>query len=773
MAAERELADQNTPHVRASADIQNVRRRLMTLANLPDNALTQKRAILKSITESKKLFFALDVALMSIGDDELRHRLMEFIMREGDRGLDHERGNDAPVVAVGVLFEGSVPTADPEVLQTMMTGTASHALSLDFDDPGHPGRKASMVAFPLHEWRCMFLMLANRLFPVSRDMLMGAWQALLTETTRPCVCYLFSPPLSEIDTTTPDWTFSGPVFDRYMAAIELRAQLVRERWPQAGITLRPAARLSQAIQPLQEASIALAVKEEHRAIRRAQAEWEQQEGEKVEDEGEWPESTTAIVSLTTWESASIQTADILLLNPDKPQTTSAQALRYQVSGLSTVESLRHAVEGALNPEGLTVVTLPSAPSPGSCEAPVASRLHRDADGRWLAKCMFNRAYAARQLLNNDEGAVFLRAESEEKLRELCEVPTPVLCQQQVDLAKFFHEHFRADVAERIVALGHEPGLSYTQAHTRLKAEYPGLRNLHSELPPSSSPMGLRYDTYLAYHFRKCEGRLFHIRQALIERLDFTDIEDGVPVSYLRAPFADCYFHLERPQEVVPGQPLDKEIRLQGFYITQQALPRRGWRLAIAPVVTQGAEVLYAEALEIELALEAGDSRGLLKVLNEIRANAGERLLTSQEHLYRILNLSAKIMLYLGLRSARLIDHPDRTRALEQFADRSPGERKRQARRVGNLYDFIEVGPEKSMKQEHAEVGGTLSARVFWRRGFFRMQAYGPHWSMHRHQWIQPTIVNADLLTKGDDLPPVRRYRVGGKTNGRPRMSPKR
>jgi hypothetical protein len=46
-----------------SADIQSVRRRRMTLANLPENALAQKRAVLKSIWGSQKLVLALDEAL--------------------------------------------------------------------------------------------------------------------------------------------------------------------------------------------------------------------------------------------------------------------------------------------------------------------------------------------------------------------------------------------------------------------------------------------------------------------------------------------------------------------------------------------------------------------------------------------------------------------------------------------------------------------------------------------------------------------------------------
>jgi hypothetical protein len=592
------------------------------------------------------------------------------------------------------------------------------------------------------------------------DYLLAAWEPLVEETTRPCFCYVFSPPESEIDTSGPDWTCSGPVFDQYIAAIEHRIQEVRKSWPQARISLRPAVRFSQAIQPLQEAAVAHAVKEKHQSWREFLIEQEQESGNA--GTGGWP--TTAVASLTTGET--VPTADILLINPDKPGSESSLVLRYEISALTTVESLRRALAEALNPDGLTVVAMPSVPSPASRAAQHASGLYRDMDGRWLPKDLFGYAYAARQLINNDKSAILVKAESEENLREMYEVPTPVLCQQS-DLAKRFREHFRGDIAERILALAQEPGLSYTQAHTRLKAEYPALSLLHAERWKSSAPIGLLCDTYLAHHFNKCEGRLFHIRHALIERLDFTDIDEGVPVSYLRAPFSDCYFHLERPQVILPGKPLEDELRLQGFYVTQQTLSARSWRLAISPVVTQGAAVLYARAGETELVLESNDSRGLLKVLNEMRASLNEQLLSVEAHFYQMLNLSAKIMLYLGLRSARLVSHDERTRSHERMENLTPGERKRLARRSGNLYDFIEVGPEKSMQQEQGEVGGTLSARVFWRRGFFRKQAYGPKWSLHRQKWIQPTIVNADLLTKGDELPPVRRYRVGGKTNGRP------
>jgi hypothetical protein len=85
------------------------------------------------------------------------------------------------------------------------------------------------------------------------------------------------------------------------------------------------------------------------------------------------------------------------------------------------------------------------------------------------------------------------------------------------------------------------------------------------------------------------------------------------------------------------------------------------------------------------------------------------------------------------------------------------DRKKALVKASRVCDYIEVGPEKSMAQELADSGRTLS-HVFWRRGHFRMQPYGPNWSLRRERWIQPALVNAAHL-EGEAAPPLKDYAV--------------
>jgi hypothetical protein len=249
----------------------------------------------------------------------------------------------------------------------------------------------------------------------------------------------------------------------------------------------------------------------------------------------------------------------------------------------------------------------------------------------------------------------------------------------------------------------------------------------------------------------------------VERLDFSDIEAGLPVAYLRAPFQDCYFHLESPLKIATTTgPEHNPVLVVGYFVTQQEMTgdTPGWRIAIAIILTIGDDMLTSHGQELELELAENDPRGLLDAVNDLIAERGShRKLTHDDANFKTLNLCAKLLLYLGLRSARLVNRPEKTRLLEQAKVKSGSERKRLSQRAADLYDYIEVGPERTMAQEHSE-NARQGGKVFWRRGYFRMQAYGPKWSLHRQRWIQPTLVNAELLSDNEPAPPVKDYRLG-------------
>jgi len=340
-------------------------------------------------------------------------------------------------------------------------------------------------------------------------------------------------------------------------------------------------------------------------------------------------------------------------------------------------------------------------------------------------------------------------------------PLPLLYNEGQPAVRL-RQHFIEPLAARILALSETPGMGFRLAREQIVAEYPAYRYLSTNRDSDDiAPTAMPYEFYLALHFKRAGGRLFHIRDALLERLDLSDIEVGLPLAVLHAPFPDCYLHLESPRRLDNFTADGTPGWLRGFYVSEK--PATGdapqaRQLSLAPIVTAGLNLTTAYSEEIVLAIEPDDQRDLAGAFDELVEKAPSELPEDiRRAVFRQFALCAKILAYIGVREARLVERNERTEKLRSAASLSGKLRKRAIDKAARLHDYIEVGPEKSLANEAAETGHR-PGRAFWRRGHFRMQPYGPSLSLRRMRWIQPALVNAAALEVEEEAK-VPEYRV--------------
>jgi hypothetical protein len=123
-------------------------------------------------------------------------------------------------------------------------------------------------------------------------------------------------------------------------------------------------------------------------------------------------------------------------------------------------------------------------------------------------------------------------------------------------------------------------------------------------------------------------------------------------------------------------------------------------------------------------------------------------------------LACKVLLYVGLKNARLVERPQRSMLLSQARQAKGREKDKLWTRAQNVVDYIDVGPEEALPELLPSAGGQSdkAMRPHWRRGYYRGQAFGPGRSERRTVWIEPVLVRSDRLT-GRDEPPKPDYIV--------------
>jgi hypothetical protein len=361
--------------------------------------------------------------------------------------------------------------------------------------------------------------------------------------------------------------------------------------------------------------------------------------------------------------------------------------------------------------------------------------------------------------------------SPQERERLKHLPVPELMNQKLKFPDVVRQRYRADVAAFLENVMAEPGVSFSTGYQRVCKAFPEF----TRLPPSASCEPVPWPgMWSNWHFAAVRGPLFRVREALVQRLDLTDIEHGFPSSFVHSPYPDCYFTLQTPLGSGDGR-----FRILGFYVSERRLSPQECADRQWPEGSRAVSLTLAHeendafisidaAVSAEWMIKPDDTSDFNAKLQEAfnsldnKFAAGEQRTATERNLERhALLLACKVLVYVGLKNARLVQRPQRSMLLSQARQAKGREKDRLLARAHNVVDYIDVGPEQALPQLEPCANGhsDRSMRPHWRRGHYRPQAFGPGRTERRTVWIEPVLVRADRLAGGDEQPPKPDYIV--------------
>ncbi|MEX3984202.1 hypothetical protein AB4Y45_35185 [Paraburkholderia sp. EG287A] len=468
----------------------------------------------------------------------------------------------------------------------------------------------------------------------------------------------------------------------------------------------------------------------------------------------------AISTLTT--RADGHTIDVLLTQdvaistdlPEQPKLHIDRTLplQYNPSLLFDCDDLRQTLDPVFAEFDISVSWLAPAREPDSIPTPEFPM--RDLDGVWRRKLLIGAMpLQSRQLLlGGGHWIDVVEAENEEDYSNLMAYPYPLRLDRLNPVGRVC-DHFRKDVADRIRELVATPGMGYHEYCQRMARAFPYYMAIPSLPPHQADPLSVPVYFFEALHFLKCEGPLVFARDTLVERMQMTELSLDIPLARIHPPFPDSYIHLETPLPYATAE--GAPVRLNGFFVSERTISQDKWELTLCPVVTQGADVITSIPDAFEFVLEADSQLTLFQALGDFYRLPPEDVESDARG--HMVQLVIKILIYMNVKSARIVNRSagDDVSAL-RLPPRGRGERNKDSKkheRAFKQFDFIEIGPEQSMREEREiserQEGGR---KLFWRRGHQRNQAHGHRWSLHRWIQIPPTLVNAQILGE-DEVPP--------------------
>jgi hypothetical protein len=137
--------------------------------------------------------------------------------------------------------------------------------------------------------------------------------------------------------------------------------------------------------------------------------------------------------------------------------------------------------------------------------------------------------------------------------------------------------------------------------------------------------------------------------------------------------------------------------------------------------------------------------------------AGQDLGACRQPTHAAVNYVVKVFLYMALKHVRVTEHWNYEAALRRAAGLGERKRVKLLQKAASLYDSIVVGPEPALPSAATDGAGSGVA-PHWRRGHFRMQAFGVGKQNRKLIFIAPTLIHADQLH--GDTPAPKSYQAG-------------
>lgn len=290
-----------------------------------------------------------------------------------------------------------------------------------------------------------------------------------------------------------------------------------------------------------------------------------------------------------------------------------------------------------------------------------------------------------------------------------------------------------------------------------KPEFKTLSELVSatSLLPGGSELGNVYANLLLWRHHAAAQPYFRIDDALCTMLHATDLDDDIPMDAVKVPYPRFFIEFGTRRDL----PLHILNDLSGKHVLEGAYLEAGSRGVDEPgiyVMLTGSPVGKRNALDDAVqAIFLPTGKGLtLKQALQWSFEEG-RLLSEQQGLFasdpasqapalECLNFLAKVLLYIGLPEARRSVHPERTHWEKSHAGlKSTAKVAKAQRKARLLADYILITASAETQHTATELDREgRSVRSHWRRGHYRMQAYGAQMSLRKLVFISPVLVNA-------------------------------
>ena len=250
------------------------------------------------------------------------------------------------------------------------------------------------------------------------------------------------------------------------------------------------------------------------------------------------------------------------------------------------------------------------------------------------------------------------------------------------------------------------------------------------------------------------GWLFQTRDELDARLRQTDIGDQAPCKFLRLPYPVMFleFGESRSTPLTISHDDSGAHVLEGVYLSEHRLGSDARMLYFlfcgSPMDKRNLldDVTRSFALPIDreedppetaLAAMVDHYRGLKHQQRTPEYQVQECV----EAIYR----AAKVLLYLNSHHPVTESRLEYSELQQRLQRVKAGKRAKLERKAHRAYDRVVIGP-RSTESPAESSSHHRSVEAHWRRGHYRLQAYGPKRVDRKLIWIEPTLIGADSLT---------------------------
>jgi hypothetical protein len=266
---------------------------------------------------------------------------------------------------------------------------------------------------------------------------------------------------------------------------------------------------------------------------------------------------------------------------------------------------------------------------------------------------------------------------------------------------------------------------------------------------------------LKYHLNK--GAVIEATPALETLLTNSDVDLSLPMSILAPPYQAQYLrfgeaamqYLKVPDSQAPDRVLDGVFC---FFTPDSARCANGetcWTLELIFVCKR------QDRYNGHVALLGETGRGSTTVgewLTKVLDNVAERPVDEfHRPMHAAVSYVVRVFLYMALKQARVMEHPEYDEALRRAAGLGERKRAKLLQRSASLYNSILVGPE-SLPLVAAANGAGSAVALHWRRGHFRMQPYGVGKQQRKLIFVAPVLIHAEQLQ--GEVPAPKSYRAG-------------